>query len=121
MIRILKYAFLLLLLAVLLVLSLANRQVVTLSLLTPELETYAGVSWQVDLPLYFVAFGGVVLGLLIGFVWEWIRESKHRQEVAKRQAQVRQLKREVTRLKGEKNEGNDEVLALLDNGSRKAG
>jgi uncharacterized integral membrane protein len=121
MIRFLKYAFLFVLAVALLVVALANRQVVTLKLLTPELETFTGWSWAIDVPLYFVAFGGVAIGLLIGFVWEWIRESKHRHEVAKRQNQVRNLKREVTKLRGEKNEGKDEVLALLENQPRKAG
>ncbi|MEE4120580.1 MAG: LapA family protein [Paracoccaceae bacterium] len=121
MIRFFKYAFLFVLTAVLLAVALANRQLVTLKLLTPELETFSGWSWSLDVPLYFVAFGGVAIGLLIGFIWEWIRESKHRQEVAKRQNQVRSLKREVTKLKGEKGEQTDDVLALIDNKPRKAG
>ena len=119
MIRFLKYAFLLVLIAVLLVVALANRQVVTLKLLTPELETWSGWTWSIDVPLYFVAFGGVAIGLLIGFVWEWIREAKHRHEVTKRQNQVRHLKREVNKLKGEKNEGRDDVLALIEDQPRK--
>ncbi len=121
MIRFIKYVFLFVLAAVLLAVGLANRQSVTLSLLTPELETFSGWSWSLDVPLYFVAFGGVAVGLLIGFLWEWIRESKHRQEVAKRQNQVRSLKREVTKLKGERNEGRDDVLALIDDQPKKAG
>ena len=121
MIRLIKYAFLLALVAILLVLGLANRQEVTLSLLTPELAAYAGWSWQIDVPLFFVAFGGIAAGLLIGFIWEWLREAKHRQEVAKRQRQVKTLKREVIKLKGEKNEGKDDVLALLEDQPKKAG
>lgn len=121
MIRFIKYLFLFVLAAVLLTLALANRQLVTLSLLTPELEQAAGFSWDIEVPLYFVAFGGVALGLLIGFVWEWIREAKHRQEVTKRQNQVRHLKREVNKLRGEKGQARDDVLALIDDKPRKAG
>jgi len=121
MIRLLKFTFLVVLAAVLLTVALANRQTVTLSLLTPELAELTGVALRVDLPLYLVAFGGIAAGLLIGFLWEWLREAKHRNEVAKRQRQVRDLKREVIKLRGEKNEGKDEVLALLEESPKKAG
>jgi len=57
---------------------------------------------------------GIAFGLLIGFVWEWLREWKHRSAVRKEHKQVVRLEREVTRLKAEKNEGKDDVLALLD-------
>ena len=33
---------------------------------------------MLELPLFLVIFGGIVAGLLIGFVWEWFREHKHR-------------------------------------------
>jgi uncharacterized integral membrane protein len=121
MIRLFKLVFLVVIAAVLLTVGLANRQMVTLSLLTPELAELTGIARQVDLPLYGVAFGGVAAGLLIGFLWEWMREAKHRHEAAKRQRQVRDLKREVIKLRGEKNEGKDEVLALLEESPKKAG
>jgi uncharacterized integral membrane protein len=121
MIRLIKYLFLLVLAGCLLVLALANRQIVTLSLLTPELAAATGYSWQIDVPLYFVAFGGIAVGLFIGFVWEWLREMRYRSEKSKRERQVKQLKREVIKLKGEKNEGKDEVLALLEEAPKKAG
>ena len=122
MLRYIKYAFLIVLALCLLVLSLANRETVTLTALTPELERFSGLQYSLDLPLYMVVLGGVALGLLIGFIWEWLREAKHRAEVAKRQQQVRNLKREVLRLRGEKNEQKDDVLAILDNSpTKKAG
>ncbi len=31
-----------------------------------------------ELPLFLVIFAGILVGLLIGFVWEWFREAKHR-------------------------------------------
>jgi len=119
MLRYIKYAFLIFLALCLLVLSLANRETVTLTALTPELERFSGFQYSLDLPLYMVVLGGVALGLLIGFIWEWLRESKHRAEVAKRQQQVRNLKREVLKLRGEKNEQKDDVLAILDNSPQK--
>jgi uncharacterized integral membrane protein len=120
MLRYTKYLFLIVLALSLLVLCLANRETVTLTALTPELEQFSGFQYKLDMPLYMVVLGGVALGLLIGFIWEWLRESKHRAEVAKRQQQVRNLKREVLKLRGEKNEQKDDVLAILDNAPKKA-
>jgi uncharacterized integral membrane protein len=119
--RYIKYLFLILLAIGLLILCLANRELVTVQALTPELERFSGLAWSMQVPLYFVALGGVAIGLLIGFIWEWLRESKHRSEVAKRQNQVRTLKREVIKLKGDEPRHRDEVLALLEDKPKKAG
>ena len=115
--RYIRYAFLAVLAAVLVSIAMANRGVVTLSLLPEALEEFAGVNWQIDLPLFIVVFGGIVAGLIIGFVWEWLREYKHRREATLKTKEAKRLEREVTRLKGEKSEGKDEVLALLDEAS----
>ena len=61
-----------------------------------------------------VVLGGVGAGLVIGFLWEWIREHKHRREAAEKAREARKLNREVSKLKKQKNEGKDEVLALLE-------
>jgi putative membrane protein len=69
----------------------------------------------VTLPLFLVALGGVVTGLVIwGFVWEWIREAKHRRDASRKARDVRRLEREMNKLKAEKNKDKDEILAILD-------
>jgi hypothetical protein len=55
--------------------------------------------------------------VLIGFVWEWLREHKHRAEAARRTREVEALERELRREKRLKNQDQDEVLALLDEAS----
>ena len=120
MFRIIKYIFLAILAVLLLTVALANRELITLRLLTPELEGLLGFSYALSLPVYAVVLGSVALGLLIGFIWEWIRESKHRSEVAKRQDQVRSLKREMIKMKGEAGDQKDDVLAILENPNKKA-
>lgn len=94
--------------------ALANRASVTLKMLPDEVAHWFAVAPTVELPLFFVILGSIVAGLLIGFVWEWIREYGQRAEAAKQARQMRRLEREVARLKGEKHKGKDEVLALLD-------
>ena len=68
----------------------------------------------VAVTLFVVVLGGIVAGLIIGFVWEWLREYKHRREASVKAREVNKLEREVSRLKTEKHQGKDEVLAILD-------
>lgn len=114
MLRFIWYLVLAIVVAALVVVAMANRDIVTLTLLPAVIAGVIGINQSVDLPLYVVALGGVAVGLLLGFVLEWLREAKHRSEVAKRQRQVRKLNQEVTSLKGERDKDKDEVLALLD-------
>jgi len=115
MIRYLKIAFLLALAVGLLIVAMANRSMVTLTLLPPTLAEYASFNWVISLPLYMVVFIGIALGLLIGFIWEWLREAKHRQTIVEREKQVKRLKNEVLRLRGERSESEYDVIAILDN------
>ena len=117
--RYIRYAFLGGLAVVLISVALANRGAVRLNLLPEELAAPLGMAWSVEVPLFLVILAAIIAGLLIGFVWEWLREHKHRKVAATKSGEVRQLKREVNRLKGAKKpeEEHDEVLALLDEAS----
>ena len=101
----------------LIVVALANRQSVTLTMLPDDLAGLLGLNFSLQLPLFMVIFAGIAVGVFLGFVWEWLREHKHRSAASKSGKQVARLEREVTRLRGEKNEGKDEVLALLEDAS----
>lgn len=94
--------------------ALANRGMVELRVLPAEVAHWFAVSPQVTLPLFLVILGSILAGLLVGFIWEWIREYGERAEAARQAREMRRLEREVARLKGEKHKGKDEVLALLD-------
>lgn len=115
--RYLRYAFLAAVGLTLIVVALANRGMVTITLLPQGLAEIVGFNHAIELPLFVVIFGGVVAGLLIGFVWEWLREYKHRADAARKTREVSKLEREVKKLKGQRDEGKDEVLALLDEAS----
>ena len=94
--------------------SLANRGLVKLKLVPDELATFLGLEWSITLPLFVVVLGGVVAGLVIGFIWEWLREHKHRREASVKSREAQKLAREVDRLKKDKHKEKDEVLALLE-------
>ena len=112
--RYIRYALIAALAAILITVALANRGVVTLKLLPDALAGFAGVPLAIDVPLYIVIFAGIVAGVLIGFVWDWLREHKHRADAARKAREVSAMKRELSRVKGQRDEGKDEVLALLD-------
>lgn len=111
--RYIRYAFVLVLGLVLLVLALANRGLVTLALLPDDLAGLSGVQAQIELPLFAIILGGIAAGIVIGFVWEWLREHRFRADAARRAREVAQLQREVGRLR-DTPEQKDEVLALLE-------
>lgn len=97
--------------------ALANRNMVSLQVLPTEVSGLFALNPQIELPLFIVILASIMAGLLVGFVWEWIREYGERAEAAKQAREMRRLEREVARLKAEKHEGKDDVLALLDEAS----
>mgnify|MGYP000557259610 CR=1 FL=1 len=117
MMRYLRYAFLAALGIVLISVSLANVQSVELKLMPDALAELLGFNLSASLPLFLVVLGGVAAGLVIGFLWEWLREHKHRRDATVKKTEVRKLEREVKKLKKKQNEGKDDVLALLDEAS----
>ena len=119
MMRYLRYAFLAILAIALITVALANRDPVTLRLMTDDLAEVAGLTGSVTLPLFLVIFGGIVAGILIGFVWEWFREHKHRAAAAAHRRETDRLEREVGRLRQSGAEPDDEILALLEGSGAK--
>jgi len=113
MIRSLRYLFLAALGLVLLTVALANRAPVTLKALPEDLAAFTGFAWQVELPLFMVIFGGIIAGLLIGFVWEWFREMKHRSTASRKTREVARLERELAVMKDSQSVPGDDILALL--------
>ena len=116
--RYLRYAFLLALAAVLIVIAFANRGTVTLRLLPEGIGRHwsLGAAWEV--PLFLIIFGAIVAGVAIGFVWEWLREARYRSEARGRRRESAALRREVDRLKGAEAGTTDEVVRLLDAAGR---
>ena len=98
----------------LIVVSLANREMVTLKLMPEVLGDLFSVNAKIHVPLFVSILLGVAAGLLIGFVWEWLREMKHRGAVKLEHKKVVLLKREVDMLKSESPKAKDDILALLD-------
>ena len=79
----------------LLVVALANRAPVPVRLLPDDMAALTGLTWAMELPLFLVIFGGIILGVLIGFVWEWFREHGHRATASQKSREVTRLEREL--------------------------
>ncbi|EDM69822.1 integration host factor subunit beta [Roseobacter sp. AzwK-3b] len=115
--RYIRYASIAIFAVALVLVALANRAMVEVRLVPDELSGLAALNPSHEVPLFVVIFAGVAAGLVVGFIWEWIREYGERAAAARQMRELRALRAEVKRLKGETHEGKDEVLALLDKAS----
>ena len=112
----LKYVFWAVVAFVLILVGLANRDQTTLQAMPEPFANLLGISPNVTLPLFVVLFIFAGIGLLVGLVWEWIREYPERVESRNREKEVQRLRAELARLRatsGDPKRGDD-VIALLD-------
>lgn len=116
--RYLKYGIILLLGLGVLTLALANRDPVMLQVLPADMAEFLGVNYSIELPLFLVILGGVVIGLVIGFIWEWVREYRHRAEAARARREAERLEDELdrTRAKAAADPASDDeqLLAMIE-------
>lgn len=109
--RTIKLIILGMILLAIVVLSLANRELVTLSLLPEGLAGILPVS--IDLPLFVVSLISILVGMVLGYILEWLREHRHRRRAAEKAREAEKLSREVDNLRKQTGKGQDDVLALL--------
>jgi uncharacterized integral membrane protein len=111
-----RYAFWSIVGLCLILIGLANRDVVTLRAMPEAVGDLLGLEPDIQLPLFVVIFIAVGAGLMIGFLWEWVREYRIRSDARGKAREVEALKREVAQLRGAAGTGKDgdDVLALLE-------
>ncbi|ARJ70598.1 hypothetical protein B0A89_00505 [Paracoccus contaminans] len=112
--RYLRMIFVAVLAIALVTVSLANRQVVQVSLLPGQFASYVGHSWSAGMPLFLVIILALLAGMILGVIWEWLREAHLRQESARRASALNRLEHEVGGLRITHAAPRDEVLAILD-------
>lgn len=119
MLRYIRLAFIALTALILLTLAFANRGSVTLRLLPGDMAGFLGLGGEWTMPLFVVILLSVALGVLIGFVWEWLREMRIRNEAKTNARRLGQMERELAVLRDSKTAPNqDEVLAILDESAK---
>ena len=77
-------------------LSVANRDIVTLSL---DPMGLLGRGWSVSLPQFVLLFGVLGVGVIIGGVAAWLGQSKWRYAARLERANIARLRHEVERLR----------------------
>ncbi|MEJ8561208.1 LapA family protein [Yoonia sp. GPGPB17] len=111
-----RYAFWAVIGLCLILIGLANRDMVTVRAMPEALGDLLGLSPDMQLPLFVVIFISVGAGLMIGFLWEWVREHRIRSDARGKAREVETLRREVDQLRGAAAgaKSEDDVLALLE-------
>ncbi|WP_333830714.1 lipopolysaccharide assembly protein LapA domain-containing protein [Pararhodobacter sp.] len=112
----LRYAFLAIIVAIAVTVALANRAPVTLSLWPESVASVVGASYTLTLPLFLVVGAAVGLGLVLGLVWEWLRERGQRVEAARARRELERLRmaQGVPQDAPAVQPRRDEVLAILE-------
>ncbi len=112
----LRYGFWAIVGLCLIIVGLGNRGAVTVKAMPDPLAELLSISPDVSLPLFVVIFISVGAGLLIGFLWEWVREFRIRSDARSKAREVDALRREVADLRSKAGtpDKGDDVLALLD-------
>ena len=112
--RFLRMLFVAVLAVALLTVALANRQMVSVSLFPGQFGQYLGGTWSANMPLFLVILLSLLVGMVLGLIWEWLRESHLRQESSRRAFELQKLEREVGGLRVTHAAPRDDVLAILD-------
>lgn len=76
--------------------AVANRQIVTVSF---DPFNSASPAYAVPLPLFILIFALVILGVVVGGVAAWLRQSKWRRAARKLDAENRQLLQELASIR----------------------
>lgn len=80
-------------------LAVANREPVPLSL---DPFAQGASTFSVNVPLFLVIFGAVMLGVLIGGTASWLVQGKHRSAERRYKREAQRLRSEVERAKAER-------------------
>ena len=84
-------------------------------ILPSELEGFLGGGMIFSIPIFVLFLCGVIFGLFVGFVWEWIREMKHRSASSRKSKELSKVENELSQLKRESGQNEDEIFLLLNN------
>lgn len=112
--RVLRLILVVVLAVLLIGIALANRSLVTVGLFPAGLATWLGGQFAVTMPLFLVIFLAILTGLVLGLIWEWLRESGIRTLAQRRSFELVRVEREAGQLRKTFSAPKDDVLAIID-------
>lgn len=112
--RTIRLIILAIILLAIVILAIANLGLVTVNLLPSGLD-YLMPGMNIQLPLFVVILAAVAAGLVIGYLFEYLREHKHRRLAARKIRETERLNREIDGLRRDTGKPKDDVLAILGN------
>ncbi len=112
--RAIRLIFFVILAVVLILVATANRAPITVGLMPQGIAEFTGRAWTLTMPGFLALFLAMVFGVLVGLIWEWLREAHLRAESKSRAQDLQRLQREVGDLRRTHAAPKDEVLAILD-------
>ena len=111
----LRYAQLAVVLVLCVTIALANRAPVTLALWPDTITAFVGFGYAMTLPLFVLVGGAVGAGLLLGLIWEWLRERGQRVDGARARRELDRVRSGQAPAVPATTQGpRDQVLAILD-------
>lgn len=94
-----------------LLIALNNQQQVEFVLIP---EFIPGLSrWALNVPLFIVTLGALLIGIVVGYVLEYIREAQIRMNASRTHKALKKTSSELDALKKETGKHDDDVLALI--------
>lgn len=96
--------------------ALANRDFVSVKLFPDTIGNLIGVNFGFGLPLFILLGLAIGLGLMLGFIWEWLREHSYRADAARLRRRVDALESDLSKLEkaAPAVAQKDDVLAVLE-------
>ncbi len=69
---------------------------------------------SVTVPLFIVTLGALLVGLVLGYIFEYVREARIRRKASRAQKELKKTTAELESLKKEAGKHDDDVLAILE-------
>jgi flagellar biosynthesis protein FlhB len=112
--RLIKILFLVVVALALVLLFFANNEPVTLNLLPTAMAEALGMPNTFTVSLFLVVVAALLVGIVVGFIWEWLREHRFRAEAKTQRREASRLRQEVAAVKGRSSDSHDDILAIID-------
>lgn len=99
---------------ILIIFAISNNQIIEVRILPDNFGGFAGLKPIYSLPFFVILYPTLVLGLLLGFFFEYFRERKYRVKLKQANKDIKFLQSEKKKLKSRNSDGDSGILNLID-------